>query len=103
MNQRVQSNVEKAVKDNQPQLTVMIIEGLRERYAIIATGLRSQHILDTFRHSGTELTVGEDRRRQDGISRCQTSCNSQGSGNVYLEHQGGKERAGKPAKGHNNR
>jgi hypothetical protein len=76
---------------------------LRERYSIVATGLCSQHILDAFWYSGTELTVGQDRRRQDRIGRRQASGDSQGSRDINLEHQGGEKSADEPAKCHDDR
>jgi hypothetical protein len=76
---------------------------LRERHSVIAAGFCSQHVLDTFWYSGTELTVGQNRRRQNRIGRRQTSGDSQGSGDINLEHQGGEKSADEPAKGHDDR
>jgi len=73
---------------------------LRERYSIVATGFCSQHILYALGHSGAELTVGQNGRRQNRIGRRQTGGDDQSSGDIYLEHQGSEEGADEPAKGH---
>lgn len=73
---------------------------LRERNSIVATRFCSQHILDAFRYSSAELTVGQNGGRQNGIGRRQAGSNDQGSGDVYLEQQSSEQSADEPAEGH---